>query len=110
MIARVIHLYPEKGEPTLGETDHDLEQPWEFNLADNCDACKAGNCTQTTIVSKNFRDTLVVHGLTSAPMIMVPLAMPEEAPVPTADAPLRDFIGMEQPHLFQDDKRNAGES
>lgn len=87
MIAKVTHVYPHNGMALGTVTEHDLQSPWEFNLPE-CDVCRGPDkCVQTTIVSKNFQDAdaLVIHGLTSCPIVEVKLPFPAENPMQAAD-------------------------
>ena len=78
-MARVLHVYPRHGLVNVTATEHDLASPWEFNLPE-CDVCRGPDkCLQTTIVSKNYPDTLVVHGLTSCPIVQVHLPFPSHS-------------------------------
>ena len=80
-MATVIHVYPHCGMIQIEQTEHDLVSPWEFNLL-ACDVCYGPDkCQQTTIVSRNYPDTLVIHGLTSCPIVQVPMLFPTDNPM-----------------------------
>jgi len=74
----VEHIVPVgNGDINIVMTEADTDAPeWKFNLPE-CKACQCGNCLQTTIVSKNYLYTMIVHGLTAGPIVMVKLPMPE---------------------------------